>query len=48
MDRIKVTNDYPHIAQTKVQYSVRKVTEKMDFFITMDYVAYKHIAYEIK
>ena len=48
MERIKVTNDYLQIAQTKVQYSVRKVTEKMDFFITMDYVAYKHIAYEIK
>ena len=30
-DRIKVTNDYLQIAQTKVQYSVRKVTEKMDF-----------------
>ena len=31
MDRIKVTNDYLQIAQIKVQYSVRKVTEKMDF-----------------
>ena len=31
MDRIKVTNDYLQIAQTKVQYSVRKVTEKVDF-----------------
>ena len=31
MDRIKVTNDYLQIAQTKVQYRIRKVTKKMDF-----------------
>ena len=33
MDRIKVTNDYLQIEQTKVQYSVRKVTEKNGFFL---------------
>ena len=32
-DRIKVTNDYLQIAQTKVQYSVRRVTEKNGFFL---------------
>ena len=35
MDRIKVTNDYLQIGQTKVQYSVRKVTEKWIFYFCM-------------
>ena len=42
MDRTKVTNDYLQIGQTKVQYSVRKVTEN-GFFISACIMRVGHV-----